>query len=255
MYDSDTLRQALKYLYEMTDWDPITFFQYWDYMPHSGAYSLRSAKILYDNLIARADSVIPDSGKTYNYLIQADAILHVTVNDTFYVPNGLDTAVRVHCTIDDIIKGQRLLPCMDTLYTTGGLKTSKGATPQTSAGDCLDFEYWLNSERQINEPGIGFLWPRSPHWVLPGNDYIVFLKYTGIGGDSLGHYMIFNPMPVENASSPTDFTSFSTMMSVYPVRSGNVYDPNNDFGFGTGLSVTAFKAAIRAKITSILSGM
>src|SRR5947209_2058575 len=35
-YDSDTLRFALKYLYKMGDWDPITFFEYEYQMPMMG---------------------------------------------------------------------------------------------------------------------------------------------------------------------------------------------------------------------------
>jgi hypothetical protein len=47
--------------------------------------------------------------------------------------------------------------------------------------------------------------------------------------------------------------SFSTTLGMYPVRGGIVYDPNNDLGFGTGLTVANFKSKLRQKILSITS--
>lgn len=42
-------------------------------------------------------------------------------------------------------------------------------------------------------------------------------------------------------------------MSVYPVQGGIVYNPWNDFGFGTGLSTADFVSRLRGKIGSILA--
>ncbi len=40
---------------------------------------------------------------------------------------------------------------------------------------------------------------------------------------------------------------------MYPVVDGIVYDPNNDFGFGSGLTKEAFKSALRSRIANIVS--
>ncbi len=193
MYDSDTLRYAVKYLYEMIDWDPITFFQYVGYQPlFTAPYTNTSIIHVFNGILNRVSQVIPDSGAELAYMTKADAILHVTVLDTStvqYAPGN--NQVRVKCTIDDIIKGQRLTGCYDTGYQAG--KGGKNPKTLSAPGDCFDFEYGLLSQSQIKDVS-GYVLNRTTPWVLPGNDYIIFLNYQGIGSDSTGRYMTVMPV-------------------------------------------------------------
>jgi hypothetical protein len=243
IYDSDTLRYVLKYAYEMKDYDPIAFFQLTEMFPWTGEYLERRPASLINRVLSRVGTAIPDSGKILMSLAYADAIVDLTVIDTFSVidttkPSNANVCEGVKATINDIIKGQNLPACSDTLYRAKG----KQRVPASAPGDCLAFQYWYYWLQNIQIPLGVTTYNRSP-WCVPDSEYIVFLKLDGLGRDSVQYYATLTPIGM----------SFSTLDGMYPVRGGVVCDPNNDLGFGTGLTVSEFKSKLRQKILSITS--
>ncbi len=240
--DSDTLRYALKYAYEMKDYDPIAFFQLTEMFPWSGEYLERRPASLINRVLSRVGTAIPDSGKLLMSLAYADAIVDLTVIDTFSVidsakPGNANICEGVNATINDIIKGQNLPSgCIDTEYRA----KEKLRVPASAPGDCLAFQYWYYWLQNIQIPLGVTTYNRTP-WCVPDSEYIVFLKFDGLGRDSIQYYATLSPVGM----------SFSSLIGMYLVRGGIVYDPNNDLGFGTGLTVADFKSKLRQKILSI----
>ncbi|HWF43417.1 MAG TPA: hypothetical protein VG537_02125 [Candidatus Kapabacteria bacterium] len=245
----DTLKYALKYLYEMGDYDPVAYFQELNLEPSTPAYQWTGTTFVVEAILRRAVALMKDNRIGAN-LVATSAIYDVNVTDTFTAIDNskpsLNKLLHASCSILDIIKGQRFPTCGSGIATRYG----KGKTPLTSLGDCVNFEYWLWWQKNIVAPD--FRWNQTTEnnysdgstWVKPGQEYIVFLNFANLGSDSTktNVYVSVNP-----GFGP------STVMGVYPIRDGIVYDPNNDFGFGTGLTVADFKARLRQKIQSIVS--
>ena len=134
---------------------------------------------LFDVLTHRAAQV--DSDGIAAGLTNVDFILQVSVFDTnstidSTAPSGLNTVEGVKAQVLEVVKGQNLPTCNDTLYRAH----LKGANPLNDQ-PCIAFQYmqiWLQSiqdERGLWQTG------QRPPWATPGNDYIVFLKYTALG--------------------------------------------------------------------------
>jgi len=237
----DTIRKALKYAYEMIDYDPIAWLQFQELFPRTSQHSSTPPSELFDVLIHRASQVIPDKAVSAG-LTNVDAILQVTVTDTSSVVDTMErdprmgTCEGVRASIDDVIKGQNLTGCNDTQYRAKQKGVSALSTPSCIA---LQYQlYWLSNIQET----FGIWNSNRPPWMTPGNDYIVFLKYIALGQDTVSAYASLSPGGI-----------YSTMCCMYPIRDGIVYDPNNDFGIGTNLSVADFKSRLRAKIQTITS--
>ena len=99
-----------------------------------------------------------------------------------------------------------------------------------SVGTRLQFEYspeWKQIPSNQFSPLLG-------GWIKPGQEYIVFLSFIGTGGG-------FTTWPL----------LFGTSGGMYPVVGGIVQYPHDDLSLGgTNLPVSAFKAALRAKISA-----
>jgi len=241
MGDSDTLRYAMRYLYEMIDYDPIAFYQLLENFPRSGEYLNRPPRALLEDVLDLAARAIPDSGRLIAGLTATDAIVDLEVTDTFSVvdstkPTGMNRNKKATCTILDVIKGKNLPLCNNMIQSRG-----KGAQLQSDSGACFAFSYWPYWESSISYQGVRHL--NAPDWISPGTEYIAFLRFVGLGPDSAQNYITISPgCPV------------CSTMGLYALQSdGTVYDPNNDFGFGSGLSLAGFKAKLREKIASIVS--
>jgi hypothetical protein len=251
---SDTLRYVLKYLWKMVDYDPVRFYQWGSYRPTSNYYPSPPA-VLHSMLLERAEKVYPDAKRTV-MLSTASVIVHVRVNST---QDKIDTkavhakhAVLVTTTVVEPIKGQRIPKCWIDSRTKGesnrsiatALATSVGDQPATP-GACLQFEYrleWtrLNHSMATTNLDSTLVDSDGKQWVQPNTEYIVFLDFTGLGRDASFDYAVLTPA-----------AWFGTTCSMYPIKDGKVYDPYDDFGFGTGLTPEQFKAALHAKINSI----
>jgi hypothetical protein len=253
---SDTLKYALKYMYEMVDYDPIRFFLWGSYLPVPTMYPASPA-VLHNRLIESARKVYPDKQRTA-MLSAADVIAHIKINS---IASKIDTtavharsAVAVTATVIEPIKGRRIPRCSIDSQTKGeesrsltsALISAEGDEPATT-GACLQFEYRLE-------------WPRLNHtmvqtnldstlvdsdgkqWIQRNTEYIVFLRFQGLDRDGKYKYAALVPL-----------AWFGSTCSMYPIINGKVYDPYDDFGFGAGLTPEQFKSALRDKIHAIIN--
>jgi hypothetical protein len=250
----DTLKYALKYLYEMSAFDPVAFDQLLG-GDNGTAYQYSSAAFTLQTILNHATFL---GHRLDAELIGTTAIFDVMVNDTATMVDStipsLNKLETVYCTILDTIKGQNFPTC-DNIYKAKKipiktLNSKSRNTPQNVPGDCIAFEDYLWWQQNIKNPEFQFSRTTLNNsldgqpWIKSEHEYIVFLNFNDLGVDtSLGYKASW--------VSISSGLSNSTEMGAYPVQSGIVYDPNNDFGFGTGLTVAAFKAALRSKIQTI----
>ncbi len=267
MHYSDTLRQAMKYMYLMDDYDPVRFFQWSGWATTQILHYRSSPDCLCDALVYRARVDCPDTQRTA-VLGAADIIAYVHVNAT---QTKIDTnaahaihATLVSCTILDTIKGRRIPNCwsndarskLRSPGTTGAVPVARVEGSQPSLpGACLQFEIspewsrvgsshrpgWPGMSFSINDSTVGGGFAGRPGpWVQPDVDYIVLLRFQGLGGDSLFQYASVFPIQW-----------FGNACCMYPVLDGAVYDPYDDFGFGPNRTPAQFIAALRSRIYSI----
>lgn len=237
---SDTLRRVVKYIYEMEDFDPIKFSQYID--AHLVGYKTQVPIGIIQRIFKSIKKNYPDSLKTTQLLYSADYILDVRAD---WVATTYDSArpvfhnsTSVECSVLDTIKGRRWPACIfdSTIAYHGKIQP-------LSAPSCIEFDYlpdWSRNEHVDALPTDSGLTLNGHTWIERDSEYIVFLQLYDLGRDSTYNYSAISPLRTAN-----------TMAGMYPVRGGRVYDPNNDFGFGTGLTVTEFKNKLRSRIYSI----
>jgi hypothetical protein len=162
----------------------------------------------------------------------------------------------VTCSILDGVKG-KYVPGCGFIYKTH----KKGATPQSTyppvfadtvpatLGTCFQFEYCPNWGLGIQSDAYSPVHPELTDsmgdWIKKDSEYVVFLNFVGLMADSANGY--YSLMP--------DWGWFGSNDGLYPVRSGLVYDPHDDFGIGAsgGLSVAVWKSRVRARISSIVT--
>lgn len=246
---SDSLRQAAKYIYELVDYDPVLYYQWCTTSPSAHYYRAAGPGIYPIKLCQRMLQVYPDTGRAAT-ICTADYIADVIVDHTV---EGIDTTailaqhgVKVSCVVLDTIKGKHLPDCISDYIYSNKNKINRG-NHTTTVGGCLQFEYALEWTR-VNpvfklagqvDSNLGN-YSTGVRWVQPDSEYIVFLQFVMTGTDSNYTYTACYPYP-----------GCTKVFGMYPVKSGKVYDPYNDFGFGVGLTVAQFKAALRQKIYSI----
>ena len=248
MTNSDTLRQALKYLYNVDDYDPIKFLNYrrTSPQPRSGPTYHTSGELIRADLLEQAGRVLPDTERT-KMICYADVIARIVVtglepryNNSKGASDGFPNQIIVSSEVVDTIKGRVLPSCF-----TGYLVKGKQPTPLTLP-NCLPFCYSPQEHLSglFGDVDYGLRHTMTDSlgnpWVKLGGEYIAFLSFDLVGGDSLSIYY--------SASLPKIQT---TQGSLYKVIAGHVSDPNNDLGFGTNPTVSDFIAGLRAKIYSI----
>ena len=260
--DVRLLKNALRRLYEIDDFDPIAYLQLLCCAPRgksdsTNAYHLTSPGYIIHSLLDKADDFLADSGVSAA-LAKTDLIFQVTVLDTStfehrYSGSYLGRWGIVTCRIDEIFKGHRIPSCL-----TGTAEDSFPRVAQSAIGGCLQFEYstrWgeertsthhkvrqWQMRNQIDGGAIASGEGPPPPWIFPGEKFILFASLTP-NGTWRGHEW----------ASVMPKLSCSTQMGLYQIQDGKVIDPDNDFAFGTGLSVEDFKAKLKSKIQSILN--
>jgi hypothetical protein len=262
LFYADTLRYLASILYQVVDDNPITYMRWqgaspWPYPYHEAPGEVRT------HLQSRFSKLAVDTNRT-PFLLNADIIADIHVTDTFQnlCPSDPITprSVVVTCSILDGIKGKYVPQC-GFLYKShhqGGTKVFSESFPPVMAdtvpattGACFQFEYCPNWIRGIQ---VDFTYPGQPEltdstgdWIRPDSEYVVFLDFVGISGDTANGYYALLPA----------WGWFGSMDGLYPIRGGNVYDPNDDFGIGAsaagGLSVAEWKSRVRARISSIVT--
>ena len=255
----DTSKYIANLVYRVCDDNPVLYSQWLAEEVKPEPYHTDPGRALY-SFQERLAKICPDTARTW-MLVSSDMILHVHVVDTVIVPKVLyryrpNGNVRVTAQIIDAIKGKYVPACPPALEVgKGGFKTLSVISPdptypvQSSPGTCIQFEYALGWGRGPGNDDMGgdkMLFDSvNGSWIKPGNDYIVFLKFYGVGSDSANHFVSVWPV-----------TSFGTNAGMYPINSsGSVSDPDDDFGMGAsaGLSAEAWKARLRARIQRLIN--
>jgi len=257
-----------KYLYETVDYDPVRFYQWrWTDLGnryvHTSLHNGASPGFINSEVGMRIHqkNIFADSQKTELFL-QADYIADVQVNYTvegshpgaFGLPLHM---VKVTSTVLDPIKGQVLPDCTpDPGVPIIKEKQQEGKIADATGG-CLQFQYaynWLRLGMGLNrQDSLGNYYTivndstfgdsvTGYRWIQPDSEYIVLLSLTYDRDPTDSGRAFASLLPIRWSGS---------CGGMYPVRNGHVYDPYNDFGFGTGLTVAQFKAALRNKIYSI----
>jgi hypothetical protein len=239
---SDTAKYAAKFLFEIVDYNPVKFFQWAYTSPESGMYKNSPAN-LRKRFVARVDSIAPATLNTIP-LLMADYIAEVKVTNTESSVDSTASLARsaelVTSYVVDTIKGHRTPFCMNEQF-----KSNNDRRSQSAYGACLQFDYRLEWRRMnhastfTNEDSTLVDADGKP-WVKQGGEYIVFLSFANLQRDSERNYATLTPV-----------VGWGTSVCMYPIIDGYVYDPYNDFGYGTNLTVDQFKTALRNNIYSL----
>ncbi len=238
----DSLVTPLKYLYQMDDYDPVTFSEWLRLTPSLSHYRTAPGYV-YIDLLRQVSTMIPDTQRTA-MLWGSDYIARVKITD---VQNFNDSAapefhdeVLVSCQVLDTIKGAVLPPNPQTF--TSPTEDAHA----TSAQNVLRFYYSPSWPRKATADDTLSRWePRlrdgfGNPWITVGQEYIFFLSILFLGNDSTTFVMTVEPARFK-----------SSVSGLYPIQNGIVVDNENDFGFGANLLVPNFIAAIRNRIAQL----
>ncbi len=222
LYNSDTLKYIERSFYSMKDYNPLMLKAY-DYCSRNG--EIRPF-LISNKLQEKFSTLYFNSNKIRLALLLSDIIAHVKVvsTESKFNPNALlaKNQINVKSTVLKFIKG--------------GNKNFK---------DSLNFLYSLEWPIEQDYYGkssetIGSKYNNS--FVKIENEYIVFLKTSVICQDS--SKIFYNLIPIGLDSQ---------VYTVYPVVNGKVFDPKNDFGFGTNITVSEYINKITENINKIIS--
>ncbi len=253
---NDTAQTIASNFYKMQDDDPLSFYIWSGDRMHPDPYKAEPslAREVFENFVS---TNVGDTART-SWLLSTDIIADITVSDTSckFDPTAMSVKdwVLVNATILDPIKGKKIPECPD--YFKTGKKVELPLTLPTLAfpahavaadtGTCIQFQYSPELRRSLDEDVIHNTLKDSSGgwWVKPSHEYIVFLSFVGIGADSSSAY--FTTCPHNGSTGNSG--------GIYPVKSGIVQDPYDDFGLGgTGLTVAEWKSRLRARINLIVS--
>ena len=246
----DTLKYLVKTVYTIIDENPTALYQWLSWFGSYHTPYKGSAGMALSDLESRLNVLTSDTMRT-NVLLFSDFISHVKIIDTVSKFNEyahlVKHMIRVNSEIIDQIKGKFVPACT----ITRGQKPMALPAPFLAAaaipGRCLEFEYspeWGRDFRSSEDhtPIQSLTDSVNGASIKPDSEYIVFLSLGPAHGiDSLSRKNMYFTV--------TSFTGFGTSACMYPVRRGIVYDPNDDFGFGsTTLAVEEWKSRLRARI-------
>lgn len=234
----DTLQYAMKYWYEMADYNPLVFHQFQNNAPLRKIIPYLVTEELLPAIRRISASPLLDA-----MLCEAGIIAHVRATDrivrTDSAAGWAKTANIITATIIDPIKGRQVPSCISLYAPAAAVPGGEEIVP-VRAGICLQFDYRSEWSLTGNEFGREIGQADRQPWIREREEYIVFLRPDLVCRSELQDYFMLRPI------------SRGSMSMMYPVIDGKVLDPNNDFGFGTGLTVEEFKGKLRERIEAIL---
>ena len=271
--DNDTLNYALKYMYKLSDYDPLLF---WDYLMKGESGGRKLHPYFYFDqlkfglhtdiaLYKESKSERVSNGEQKRRIFCSPYILHIYVNETslFVKTHPTDTFLKeitiVYANVLDTIKG-KVLPDINTgfiarksLLTDNIMNPIEPENIIQSIGyrnTNLIFDYYNNwylyggddHAYTIGEDGTvyGSLIDKDGNpWIKPGREYIVLLAPNGecsTGG--LRYYALW---PVGGSHSH----------GMYPIEDGNVLDGGNVWGWGKSVPIDIFKQNLNELINEI----
>jgi hypothetical protein len=245
---NDTAQTIASNLYQIQDDNPLTYYNWDGAGLHTSTYKGVTGQAEY--AFIKQVSQIETTGIAY-VLLSSEIISDITVSDTvcYTDPTAVTAkdAILANCVINDEIKGKWVPACSGSpiadktgISTFGLATTAHSAYPPDSAsvGTCLQFQYspeWKLNPNNQSGASLG-------HWIKPGQEYVVFLCFMGVGYNSANSYFTTEPS-----------SAFGSSCGMYPVVSGIVQYPHDDLGLGgTNLTLSAFKTALRAKIKKLI---
>ncbi len=237
-YYNDTIKNILKYMYLLNDYNPILFYT----MGYDSNYKLWVARAEYDFIvhIQQFKQVSLSNDLT---IAEAGIIAHIIVTDTVRRACGsifTDIDEIVTCTIIDTIKGKVIPSCKD-ISIPNSVDDYRDPVPNiqpANPGSCLQFTYMVQNG---NEPVL--VDENGEPWIKKNREYIVFLYVAGNCRYQDSLYYDCSPAQWNGAKN----------YNLYPIENGIVQDPDDNFGIGTGLTVAEFKAKLRERIDKIIN--
>ena len=250
-YDNDTLNYAYKYLYRISDYDPLLFLNY--IMKGSSGRKMNAFHI-YDDLVDFIGK--SPNGSQKRRILRSPYILHIYVDDTrLFVKDTVAFELKdftvVYAQILDTIKGQTL-PDLNTAFIAD---SSLSSQPNISEDNSVDF---FPVERKSN-----LIFDYCNQWLLAGgNEYLYWDgKLLGAMEDKDGNpwikpnreYIVLLAPNVECIYNGQFYYALwpvggSYGRGMYPIEDGNVLDEGNVWGWGKSVPVDEFKRKLNALI-------
>lgn len=250
---SDTAKTIASALYQIQDDNPLAYYMWMGDAIKPNPYKAKPGHEEF-TFIKKSSHIARDTGRTA-FLLQPEIIADVMVKDTFCKTEvdqaGSMNMILVNSTILDEIKGKKVPLCTGYGMKAGnkdkmpaGVSAWETFPVIADSGQCLQFEYSPSWGRVPNDDdgGGNLIDSAGGWWIKPGHEYIVFVGFMGIQGDTSNSY--FSCWPQGGGTSGC----------MYPVVNGIVQDPWDDFGFGeTNLTVANWKAHLRARINRLVN--
>jgi hypothetical protein len=263
--DNDTLNYACKYLYTLSDYDPLRFFTFMTTPRRDG----RLPAMAYYNDLCEQFVLKNPNGEQKNRILKSFFILHIYVDTTtlFVYDTTANEVLKdftiVYAKVLDTIKGQ-ILPDANNAFVALGTQpleqnineassfNSKRATlsrPNTNYANIV-FDYcnqWLlgGGDAYITlEDGsvLGSMYDENGNpWVKPHNEYIVLLAPNPECVYDTTNLMYYALWPVGGSYSH----------GMYPIKDGKVLDAGNVWGWGTSVPINEFKNHLNDLINSM----
>ena len=243
LYWGDTIKYAMKFFYEMVDYDPILFYRYLV----SASWPRKLIPSTLTSSFYEKISLVSPHPLLDMVLCASSLIAHIYVNDTMTVidPSGgwAVHSIIVTSNIIEVIKGTNIPECLN-LYPANFERKTKKNDIHSINDSCLQFNYRLelpldNRTETTRANSHGMRDSSGLPWVKSGKEYIVFLELLMICGDSTSLYLTLRPIYAGSCGT------------IYPIENNIVYDPNDDYGFGVGKTTDEFIMALRNRINQI----
>ena len=251
----DSIMDILKYLYAVTNYDPILFHEYKTHAQYlNSSYWGRPGSVV-SFLEHMAGENLLDSEQAV-YLASISYILHVqvlqvdrAVDSEFSSAGGhYEPVACVEAVVLDTIKGRSILATECAPLNPAAAMAKNDRIASSGSPACLHFNFLPGASRAGSDLHR-YLWTSTDSlvflgdaltWdaVIPGGDYIVFLDSHFLDYD--GTFSYYSLQPVADGSG-----------GIYPVIGGKVHDSLNRWRMGNEVEISAFKAGLRAKIQAL----
>lgn len=249
---NDTMKQIMKYWYNLVDFNPVKFYTFGFGRYNSNLmHNIRQNAYPYTNL--------------YHGLLNSDYILHVKVNtivekiDSGSLKEGDPPEVElVTAEVLDVIKGKVLPECVipntGDVYRAKDKKNFSKPLNANDSGACIQFGFYIASLHQAmfdcDIVGWAPLEVLNPKFgIYSGKEYIIFLQFGLICDDSNNVYAELNP--TRNAFCRRDGGEKIRPFLAFPITNGLVDDSGAEMKFGTNLTVAEFKSKLQLEINKI----
>ncbi len=236
---NDTMRYIMKHYYKMVDFDPIKYKLTLYYPEMRYIFPVDIDIMVLDNIERVSPYPLLDGmlfrSHIISHILVTDTIRRIDTSSQFY-----PTSIIVTAQVIDTIKGKVIPHCNDYINYGTDDKNNKNKSLSHLSDNCIQFQYRLEWERGSEYSGLNMLDSLGNPWIKKDQEYIVFLEVGIHCSDSINSYLDLTP-----------FVKWSLTCTMYPIINGLVYDPGNEFGFGTNLSINEFKSLLRSRIYDI----